>query len=60
MDRAVLRTLGDRPSGRIAVINPGEPLHIRDVGFDSTLDWHSVSTEARRFSVLHRLTSARR
>ena len=45
MDRAVLRTLGDRPSGRIAVINPGEPLHIRDAGFDSTLDWHSVSTQ---------------
>ena len=44
VDRRVLRTFGDRPSGRIAVINPGEPLHIRDVGFDSTLDWHSVST----------------
>jgi predicted nucleotidyltransferase len=43
--RGVLRTFGDRPSGRIAVISPGEPLHIRDVGFDSTLDWHSVSTQ---------------
>ena len=42
--RGVLRTFGDRPSGRIAVISPGEPLHIRDVGFDSTLDWHNVST----------------
>ena len=31
VDRGVLRTFGDRPSGRIAVINPGEPLHIRDV-----------------------------
>jgi hypothetical protein len=41
----VLRTFGDRPSGRIAVICPGEPLQIRDVGFDSTLDWHSVTTQ---------------
>ena len=45
VDRGVLRTFGDRPSGRIAVICPGEPLHIRDVGFDSTLDWHSVTTQ---------------
>jgi predicted nucleotidyltransferase len=45
VDRGALRTFGDRPSGRIAVISPGEPLHIRDVGFDSTLDWHSVSTQ---------------
>ncbi len=45
VDRGVLRTFGDRPSGRIAVINPGEPLHIRDAGFDSTLDWHSVTTQ---------------
>jgi predicted nucleotidyltransferase len=43
--RGVLRTFGDRPSGRIAVICPGEPLHIRDAGFELTLDWHSVSTE---------------
>ncbi len=44
VDRGVLRTFGDRPSGRIAVINPGEPLHIRDAAYDSTLDWRSVST----------------
>jgi len=41
----VLQTLGDRPKGRIAVINPGEPLHMRDTGFESTLDWHSVTTQ---------------
>jgi streptomycin 3"-adenylyltransferase len=41
----VLQTFGDRPSGRIAVINPGEPLQIRDAGFDSTLDWQSVTTQ---------------
>ena len=45
VDRGVLRTFGDRPSGRIAVICPGEPLHIRDAGFESTLDWHSVTTQ---------------
>ena len=55
VDRGVLQTFGDRPSGRIAVINPGEPLHIRDAGYDSTLDWHSVTQRARQFSVLHRL-----
>jgi Aminoglycoside adenylyltransferase, C-terminal domain len=39
-------TFGDRPSGRIAVISPGEPLHMRDdAGFDSILDWHCVSTQ---------------
>jgi hypothetical protein len=45
VDRDVLRTLADRPRGRIAVICPGEPLHVRDAGFESTLDWHSVSTQ---------------
>ncbi len=43
--REVLRTFGDRPSGRIAVISPGEPLHVRDAGFDSTVDWQSVVTD---------------
>jgi hypothetical protein len=27
------------------VICPGEPLHVRDAGFESTLDWHSVTTQ---------------
>jgi predicted nucleotidyltransferase len=45
VDRGVLGTLGDRPSGRIAVICPGEPLQIRDAGFELILDWHSVTTD---------------
>jgi len=45
VDRGVLQTLGDRPRGRVAVICPGEPLHIRDAGSDSILDWHSVTTQ---------------
>ena len=40
--RAVLQTFGDRPSGTNAVISPGEPLHLREVGFYSTLDWYGV------------------
>ena len=45
VDRDVLRTLTDRPRGRIAVVCPGEPLHVRDAGFESTLDWHGVTTQ---------------
>jgi hypothetical protein len=45
VDRDVLRTLADRPRGRIAVVCPGEPLHLRDAGFESTLDWHGVTTQ---------------
>jgi hypothetical protein len=41
----VLRTFGDRPTGRVAVICPGEPLHIRNAGFEFTLDWRSVCTQ---------------
>jgi predicted nucleotidyltransferase len=44
VDRGVLRTFGDRPRGRIAVVCPGEPLHIRDAGLEVTLDWHGVIT----------------
>jgi predicted nucleotidyltransferase len=43
--REVLQTFGDRPSGRIAVISPGEPLHIRDAGFESTLNWYSACSD---------------
>ena len=32
MSHAVLQTLGETPTGRIAVISPGEALHIKDVG----------------------------
>jgi predicted nucleotidyltransferase len=42
VSRSVLQTLAGRPGGRIAVISPGEPLHVRDVGFDSTIDWYGV------------------
>ena len=34
ISHAVLQTLGESPTGRIAVISPGEPLHIKDVGAD--------------------------
>jgi hypothetical protein len=45
MHRDVLQTLTDHPRGRIAVVCPGEPLHVRDAGFESTLDWHGVTTQ---------------
>ena len=45
VERSVLQTFGDRAHGRAAVISPGEPLHIRDVGAEFTLDWHSVTTQ---------------
>jgi Domain of unknown function (DUF4111) len=45
VDPEVLRTLTDRPHGRVAVVCPGEPLHVRDAGFESTLDWHGVTTQ---------------
>lgn len=45
MSHAVLQTLGETPTGRIAVISPGEPLHIKDVGADWILNWRSVCTQ---------------
>lgn len=45
ISHAVLQTLGESPTGRIAVISPGEPLHIKDVGADWILNWRSVSTQ---------------
>jgi predicted nucleotidyltransferase len=45
VSREVLQTFGARPQGKIAVISPGEPLHIREADFDSTLDWYSVCTQ---------------
>ena len=44
ISHAVLQTLGETPTGRIAVISPGEPLHIKDVGAEWILDWRSVCT----------------
>ena len=40
----MLQTLGETPTGRIAVISPGEPLDIKDVGAEWILDWRSVCT----------------
>jgi hypothetical protein len=45
ISHAVLQTLGETPTGRIAVISPGEPLHIKDVGADWILNWRSVCTQ---------------
>jgi hypothetical protein len=39
---AVLQTLGETPTGRAAAIGPGEPLQIKDVGAEWTLNWRSV------------------
>ena len=44
ISHAVLQTLGESPTGRIAVISPGEPLHIKDVGADWILNWRNVLT----------------
>jgi hypothetical protein len=45
VSREVLQTFGGRPSGTIAVISPGEPLHIRDAGFEATLNWESACND---------------
>lgn len=45
VERGVLQTFGECPRGRIAVICPGDPLHIRDAGAESTLDWYGVTTQ---------------
>ena len=42
--REVLQTLDGEPAGRIAVISPGEPLNVKDVGYDWALNWHGVTT----------------
>ena len=44
VSHTVLRTLGGTPSGRIAVISPGEPLNRKDIEADWVLNWHSVLT----------------
>jgi len=45
ISHAVLQTLGETPAGRVALISPGEPLHIKDVGAEWILDWRSVCTQ---------------
>ncbi len=42
--RAVLQTLDGEPAGRIAVISPGEPLNLKEAGYDWALNWHGVTT----------------
>jgi hypothetical protein len=44
VSRDVLQTFGDLPSGKVARISPGEPLNIKDAGWEWTLDWHGVCT----------------
>ena len=43
--QSVLQTLADTPAGTIAVISPGEPLHIKDVEWDWTLNWSVACTK---------------
>ena len=45
VSRKVLQTFADVPAGRAAVIGPGEPLNVKDVGSNWLLDWHSVCTQ---------------
>jgi predicted nucleotidyltransferase len=39
---AVLQSFATAPRGRVAVISPGEPLNVKDVGYEWALDWHDV------------------
>lgn len=47
VSRQVLATFIDTPTGIVARISPGEPLHQRDLGGDLgwLLDWHAVVSE---------------
>jgi predicted nucleotidyltransferase len=45
VSEAVLQTFGEDPRGPIALISPGEPLHVKEVGADWTLNWRGVCTE---------------
>src|SRR4051794_35287629 len=45
VSREGLQTFGGRPTGTTAVISPGEPLHIRAVGFEATLNWDSACND---------------
>jgi hypothetical protein len=44
--RRVLRTLGDAPAGALAVVSPGEPLHVKPVDLGWTVNWYSVVTQS--------------
>jgi Domain of unknown function (DUF4111) len=44
VSRTVLQSFSEHPQGSIAVISPGEPLHITEPGPGWVLNWHSVLT----------------
>ena len=44
VSRVVLQTFADSPSGTIAVVSPGEPLHHKPAEADWLLNWYSVCT----------------
>jgi Aminoglycoside adenylyltransferase, C-terminal domain/Nucleotidyltransferase domain len=45
VDRGVLQTFAAEPAGTIAVISPGEPLHITEPQRGWVLNWHGVCTQ---------------
>lgn len=45
VDRGVLRTFAGEPAGTIAVISPGEPLHVTEPRRGWLLNWHAVCTQ---------------
>ena len=47
LGQSVLQTLADTPEGTIAVISPGEPLHIKEVEWDWTLNWSVACTKGQ-------------
>jgi Aminoglycoside adenylyltransferase, C-terminal domain len=42
VSRDVLRTLGNEPSGTIALISPGQPLNIKEFDWGWALDWDAA------------------
>ena len=45
VDRSVLQTFAGEPAGTIAVISPGEPLHITEPRGGWVLNWYDVCTQ---------------
>jgi predicted nucleotidyltransferase len=48
--REVLATLASEPAGTLAVVSPGEPLHVTEADLGWVLNWHSVCVDGE---VLH-------
>jgi hypothetical protein len=44
LSRAVLQTLARAPKGGIGAVSPGEPLNIKEIGWDWVINWHGVCT----------------